>query len=68
MNSRAALTLASAAAFLAASCGKKQPPAPAAPEVLVTEVKAEDVPIYHDYVGQLDASVNATIQARVQGY
>ncbi|MFL6527398.1 MAG: efflux RND transporter periplasmic adaptor subunit [Chthoniobacterales bacterium] len=68
MNSRAALILASAAALLAASCGKKQPPAPAAPEVLVTEVKAEDVPIYHDYVGQLDASVNATIQARVQGY
>jgi membrane fusion protein (multidrug efflux system) len=36
--------------------------------VLVTEVKQEDVPIYNEYVGQLDASVNATIEARVQGY
>ncbi|MBV9656582.1 MAG: efflux RND transporter periplasmic adaptor subunit [Verrucomicrobia bacterium] len=34
----------------------------------MTAVKQEDVPIFHEYVGQLDASVNATIQARVQGY
>lgn len=26
------------------------------------------MPIYNEYVGQLDASVNATIQSRVQGY
>jgi membrane fusion protein (multidrug efflux system) len=31
-------------------------------------VKQQDVPIYNEYVGQLDASVNATIEARVQGY
>jgi membrane fusion protein (multidrug efflux system) len=49
-------------------CGPKAPPAPPPPEVLVTEVKKQDVPIYNEYVGQLDASVNATIQARVQGY
>ena len=49
-------------------CGKKAPPAPPPPEVLVTEVKQQDVPIYNEYVGQLDASVNATIEARVQGY
>jgi membrane fusion protein (multidrug efflux system) len=49
-------------------CGKKAPPPPPPPEVLVTEVKQQDVPIYNEYVGQLDASVNATIQARVQGY
>jgi membrane fusion protein (multidrug efflux system) len=50
------------------ACGKKAPPKPPPPEVLVTEVKQEDVPIYNEYVGQLDASVNATIEARVQGY
>jgi RND family efflux transporter MFP subunit len=50
------------------SCGKKAPPPPPPPEVLVTEVKQQDVPIYNEYVGQLDASVNATIQSRVQGY
>jgi RND family efflux transporter MFP subunit len=51
-----------------AGCGKKKPPAPPPPEVLVTEVTQQDVPIYNEYVGQLDASVNATIEARVQGY
>ncbi|HZE09341.1 MAG TPA: biotin/lipoyl-binding protein, partial [Gemmatimonadaceae bacterium] len=50
------------------ACGKKKPPAPPPPEVLVTEVIQQDVPIYNEYVGQLDASVNATIEARVQGY
>src|SRR6476646_6450851 len=50
------------------SCGKKTPPPPPPPEVLITEVKQQDTPIYNEYVGQLDASVNATIQARVQGY
>jgi membrane fusion protein (multidrug efflux system) len=52
----------------ASSCGRKAPPPPPPPEVLVTEVKQQDVPIYNEYVGQLDASVNATIQSRVQGY
>jgi len=50
------------------ACGKKAPPPPPPPEVLVTEVKQHDTPIYNEYVGQLDASVNATIQSRVQGY
>jgi membrane fusion protein (multidrug efflux system) len=49
-------------------CGPKAPPPPPPPDVLVTEVKQQDVPIYNEYVGQLDASVNATIQSRVQGY
>jgi membrane fusion protein (multidrug efflux system) len=50
------------------ACGKKAPPPPPPPEVLVTEVRQQDTPIYNEYVGQLDASVNATIQSRVQGY
>lgn len=54
----------------ASSCSRKPaaPPTPPPAEVLVTAVKQQDVPIYHEYVGQLDASVNASIQARVQGY
>src|SRR5436190_5031226 len=56
------------AAVAVAGCGPKAPAPPPPPEVLVTEVKQQDVPIYNEYVGQLDASVNATIQSRVQGY
>jgi membrane fusion protein, multidrug efflux system len=55
-------------ALTSGGCSKKTPPAPPPPEVLVTEVKQQDVPIFNEYVGQLDASVNATIEARVQGY
>ncbi|MFL6583715.1 MAG: efflux RND transporter periplasmic adaptor subunit [Chthoniobacterales bacterium] len=68
--SRYALILALAASLGIGftGCGKKTPPAPPPPEVLVTDVQQRDVPIYNEYVGQLDASVNATIEARVQGY
>src|SRR5947208_1548328 len=55
-------------AITTAACGPKAPPPPPPPDVLVTEVKQQDAPIYNEYVGQLDASVNATIQSRVQGY
>lgn len=55
-------------ALALAACGRKAPPPAPAPEVLVTEVRQEDVPIYDDFVGSLDGSVNASIQARVQGY
>lgn len=54
--------------LIATGCGKKTPPPPPPPEVLVSEARQQDVPIYNEYVGQLDASVNATIEARVQGY
>lgn len=51
-----------------AGCGRKvQVPAPL-PEVLVIEMRPEDVAIYDDFVGTLEPSVNASIQARVQGY
>jgi membrane fusion protein, multidrug efflux system len=65
-----ALTVVVAIALIVAGagCRKKAPPAPPPPEVLVTDVKQRDAPIYNEYVGQLDASVNATIEARVQGY
>jgi membrane fusion protein (multidrug efflux system) len=55
-------------ALALSGCGRKAPP-PAPPlEVLVTEVKQEDVPIQDDFVGTLDGSVKANIQARVSGY
>jgi membrane fusion protein (multidrug efflux system) len=52
------------------ACPKRQEnrPAPAPPEVQVVEVKQQDVPIYHEYVGTLEGLVNADIQARVSGY
>ncbi len=72
MNRRAkrrfSFALAACVAVGFAGCGKKQPAPPPPPDVLVTPVKQQDVPIYNEYVGQLDASVNATIEARVQGY
>jgi len=49
-------------------CGRKVSPPALPPEVLVTEVTQEDVPIYDDFVGTLEGSVNASIRARVQGY
>jgi membrane fusion protein (multidrug efflux system) len=55
-------------ALALSGCGRKVPPPAPPPEVLVTEVREEDVPIYDDFVGTLDGSVNASIQARVQGY
>jgi membrane fusion protein (multidrug efflux system) len=63
---RALFVVLLAGAF--ASCGPKTPPAPSPPDVLITEVKQEDVPIVDEFVGTLDGSVNASIQARVQGY
>src|SRR4051812_6591135 len=58
------------AVCLLTGCSKREEArAPAAPpEVEVTEVKQQDVPIYHEYVGTMEGSVNADIQARVSGY
>jgi multidrug efflux pump subunit AcrA (membrane-fusion protein) len=42
--------------------------APSPPEVLITEVVQQDVPITREWVGTLDGSANAQIRARVQGY
>jgi membrane fusion protein (multidrug efflux system) len=39
-----------------------------APEVLVTEVIQQDVPIYSEWVGSTDGTVNASIRAQVTGY
>jgi RND family efflux transporter MFP subunit len=38
------------------------------PEVLVTEVIQQDVPVVREWIGSLDGSVNADVRARVSGY
>ena len=50
-------------------CEKKEEAAkPAPPEVLVTEVIQQDVPIYGQWVATLNGPVNADITPKVQGY
>jgi RND family efflux transporter MFP subunit len=57
-------------AFVSAGCERGTPAAvqPPPPEVLVTEVVQREVPIYSEWLGTTDGSVNAQIRARVQGY
>jgi membrane fusion protein (multidrug efflux system) len=50
-------------------CGPTQAPAAREPpSVLVTSVMQRDVPIYREWVAQLNGSVNAQISPKVSGY
>jgi membrane fusion protein (multidrug efflux system) len=49
-------------------CKKEEKVQPQAPIVEVVEVIQKDVPVYGEWVGILDGSVNATIRAQVSGY
>jgi membrane fusion protein (multidrug efflux system) len=50
-------------------CGEKPAPVkPGPPEVEVTEVVQQNVPIYGEWVAQLNGPVNAEITPKVQGY
>jgi membrane fusion protein (multidrug efflux system) len=52
-----------------AGCKEKQPePAAGPPDVEVTEVTQRNVPVYHEWVAQLNGRTNAQITPRVQGY
>lgn len=64
---RRSFTLLSAIALSA--CQEKDAAAPAGPpEVLVSAVVQQDVPIVREWLGTLDGSSNADIRARVSGY
>lgn len=66
------LILLPIAAFLLTGlvgCSEKEAPAPPAPpEVTVATVGQQDVPIYNEWVAQLNGPVNAEITPKVQGY
>ncbi len=65
-----ALLLLTAVCVAGASEEKKPSPAatPPPPEVVVVEVAQRDIPVYSEWVGTTDGTVNATIRAQVQGY
>ena len=51
------------------ACEKKEaPPPPAPPTVDVVDVIQQDVPIYSEWVAQLNGDINAQITPKVQGY
>jgi len=66
------LHLATVGIFLVVAlvgCAKKEPPArPAPPDVEVAGVIEKDVPVYGEWVAQLNGPVNADITPKVQGY
>ena len=73
MIHRRLFTIAASGAVLVviwtAGCSRKAaPPAPNAPEVLVTTVTPQDVPRVLERVATLDGFINANINAQVQGY
>ena len=63
------LLVSTIAVALVACKNEAQSTAPAAaPEVQVAEVAQQDLPVYAEWIGTTDGSMNATIQARVAGY
>jgi membrane fusion protein, multidrug efflux system len=55
--------------LVGAGCEKKEmAPPPMPPEVAVTDVVQQNVPIYQEWVAQLNGQVNADITPKVQGY
>ncbi len=66
-NGRKAMLVALATAGLGVGCEKAAPPAPP-PEVFVTQVAQQDVPIYVELVGQTVGYQDVDIRARVEGF
>jgi membrane fusion protein, multidrug efflux system len=50
------------------ACARRDPPPPPPPEVLVVPVVQRDVPVFGQWIGTLDGSVNADIRPKVEGY
>lgn len=65
----ACLALLVAAVVVFNSCEQKKAASPPpAPEVQVADVIQQDVPVYEEWVAQLNGPVNADITPKVQGY
>ena len=62
------ITLILGAAISLVGCAKNERPAALAPEVEVTPVTQQDVPLYTECIATLDGYVNAQIQPQVSGY
>ena len=60
------LILGAAISFV--GCAEKEVPAALGPEVEVTPVTQQDVPLYTECIATLDGYVNAQIQPQVSGY
>ncbi len=62
----------SAAALIAlaaaSACAKKEPPPAPPPTVEVAPVVQKDVPVFQEWIGTLDGSVNAEIRPQIEGY
>lgn len=54
--------------ILLTGCAKKEVASPLPPEVEVTPVTQQDVPLYTECIATLDGYVNAQIQPQVTGY
>jgi len=65
---RTMLVAAAMAAALSTACEKPVAVAPPPPEVYVTSVVQQDVPIYLDLVGQTQGFQDVDIRARVEGF
>ena len=70
---RKALSLPALLLVLAVVCGgcrkeEKAKTPPPAPVVEVIKVQQKDVPVYREWVGALDGSINAVIRPQVTGY
>ena len=62
------LFVLSATFFVGCSSEETKPAPPAPPEVTVATVVQQDVPMYDEWVAQLNGPVNAEITPKVQGY
>lgn len=54
--------------LLLLSCKKTQPPPPPTPLVQTSQSRSAAIPIYREFIGQIEGAQNANITARVSGY
>ena len=54
--------------FQLIGCAKKSAPPPTPPEVVVAPVQQQNVPIFGEWVAQLNGPINAAIMPKIQGY